>query len=280
MIRYMPASIAPWASGALLILVSALLGLALDFFLKELVLWVLPLLVASYTAYFYSPRYKLLAGLSYMILSPLILVVTERLHEVRTVIMSDGWINGVESIIQFFCAYWVIGCIPVFIGSLLGLGLSMVRVRLQEMSSTCRMSSQVGYRPPNRINFRVFVSDLLFGYFWVFAITLLSYEAGVFLETSILLDIPLSSLIRSAGVDLTHLEILSGVMLILIFMLPFIVVLVSLFPASYAAADHSWERRPLVWLRYMVIFLIPAVLMSTAAYIFLRLCYAAIVFWS
>ena len=243
MIRYMPASIVPWVSGTLLILVSALPGLALDFSMKELVLWMLPLLAASCIASCYSPRHKLLAGLSYMILFPLILVVTECLHEIRTVIISDGWINGVESIIRFFCAYWAICCIPVLIGSLLGLGLSKFKVG-------------------------AFGNPYLFGYFLVVSTTLITYQVGI------LFDIPLSLLITSAEIDLTH-----GMSFIFAFVLPvFIVVLASLFAVSYAASYHPWKRRPLAWLCYMVVFPVPAVLMSAAAYIFLSLCYAAVVY--
>lgn len=248
MIQYMPASIIPWASGALLILVSALLGLALDFFMKELALWVLPLLASSCIASCYSTRHKLLAGLSYMILFPLILVVIECMHEIRIAIISDGWIDGVESIIRFFCAYWAIGCIPVFVGSMLGLGLSKFKVG-------------------------AFGNPYMFGYFLVSSTVLITYQVGI------LFDIPLSSIIRSAEIDLT----LSYEMgFIFSFILPIIIgVLASLFAASYAALYHPWKRRPLAWVWYMVLFPIPAVLMSAGAYVSLHasLLFAASLFF-
>ena len=248
MIRYMLASIVPWVSGALLILVSALLELAMDFPLKELVLWVLPLLAASCIASCYSPRHKLLAGLSYMILFPLILVVTECLHEIRTIIISDGWINGIGSIIHFFCAYWAIGCIPVFAGSLLGLGLSKFKVG-------------------------AFGNPYIFGHGLVCSTMLITYQVGI------LFDIPLSLLIRSAGIDLTPM-----IGWVFVFLPVFIVVMASLFAASYATFYHPWKRsRPLLaWLYHMVVFPIPAVFMSAAVYtflwLFLSMCYAAVAY--
>ena len=227
-------SIMPWVSGAVLILISTLLSLRWNHY-KELVficLWTLPLLVASYCASCYSSRHKLLAGLSYLIFFPLLLTVVGCLNGAEAGIISLGWIDGFKEIIRFFCIYLVIGCIPVFTGTMLGLGVSRLAVG-------------------------AFGDPHTFGLFLVTATLLVVHKVGI------LFDIKIAYLLRSVGMedDFT----ISTAMTLVFFILPF--ALASLFAASYIASCYSRVYGLLAWLWYVAFFPFMAILISYAIFI-------------
>lgn len=123
----------PWSLGVLLILAYAVLGeliVLLDDYVFHrvgvnrnallMVLWILPIL-ASYVASRYSERHKLLMGLSYVILSPLIGSVV---HYISGELGETVDFVGIPGAMVVFKVYLVIDSILVILGTALGLVLS------------------------------------------------------------------------------------------------------------------------------------------------------------
>lgn len=123
----------PWSLGVLLILAFAVLGeliVLLDDYVFHrvginrnallLVLWILPIL-ASYVASRYSEKRKLLMGLSYLILFPLIGAVV---HYISGELGGTVDFVGLPGAMATFKLYLRVGSILVILGTALGLVLS------------------------------------------------------------------------------------------------------------------------------------------------------------
>lgn len=123
----------PWSLGVLLILAFAVLGelivLLDDYVLHRvginrnvllLILWILPIL-ASYVASRYSERHKLLMGLSYVILFPLIGALV---HYISGELGGTVDFVGLTGAIAIFKLYLGVGSILVILGAALGMVLS------------------------------------------------------------------------------------------------------------------------------------------------------------
>ena len=123
----------PWSLGVLFILAYAVLGelivlldgyvfyrVGLNRIALLMVLWILPIL-ASYVASRYSERHKLLMGLSYVILSPLIGAVV---HYISGELGGTVDFVGSHGAKVVFKVYLVIDSILVILGTALGLVLS------------------------------------------------------------------------------------------------------------------------------------------------------------
>lgn len=120
----------PWSLGVLLILAFAVLGeliVLLDDYVFHrvgisrntllLVLWILPIL-ASYVASLYSERHKLLMGLSYVVLFPLIGAVV---HYISGELGGAVDFVGLPGAMTTFKLYLGFGSILVILGTALGL---------------------------------------------------------------------------------------------------------------------------------------------------------------
>ena len=126
----------PWALGVLLILAFAVLGELLVIFNDYvfhrlginrnallLALWALPIL-ASYIASYYSEKHKLLMGLSYLILFPLIGAAA---HYINGELGGTVDFVGLYGSAATFKLYFGVGSILVILGTSLGLLLSKRR---------------------------------------------------------------------------------------------------------------------------------------------------------
>ena len=124
----------PWSLGFLLILTHSVLGVLIGgiddyvFFRiginKDallLTLWILPVL-ASYVASRYSKKYKLLMGLSYIILFPLIGAIVTYVNGELGVVRTE--FVGVPGAMVMFKLYLAVGSILVILGTALGLVFS------------------------------------------------------------------------------------------------------------------------------------------------------------
>lgn len=123
----------PWNLGILLILAFAILGelivLLDDYTFYRvgvsrnallLFLWILPIF-ASYVASRYSEKYKLLMGLSYVLLFPLIGAVV---HYISGELGGTVDFVGLPGAMAIFKLYLGVGSILVILGTALGLVLS------------------------------------------------------------------------------------------------------------------------------------------------------------
>ena len=122
-----------WALGAVLILAFAIVGellvafddyvfhrLGVDRNLTLSILWVLPL-AAAYVAARYSPQYKLLAGLSYLLIFPL---VGAAAHLVSGVLGATVDFKGLSGAWLVFGVDLAIGSLLIVAGTFLGVLLS------------------------------------------------------------------------------------------------------------------------------------------------------------
>jgi hypothetical protein len=126
----------PWTLGVLLILLGAVAGELLVVFHDYvfyrlginrnailLALWALPVL-SSYIASYYSKKHKLLMGLSYVVLFPLIGTAAHYINGELGGAVDFAGLSGAAAI---FKLYFGIGSILVILGTLLGLVLSKIR---------------------------------------------------------------------------------------------------------------------------------------------------------
>lgn len=97
------------------------LGINRDVFM--LVLWALPF-IASFVATYYASSLKLVYGLSYLLLFPLIGALG---HYINTKLGGTVDFTGIAGAVEIFKIYLSIGGILILIGSFLGLVLSKVR---------------------------------------------------------------------------------------------------------------------------------------------------------
>jgi hypothetical protein len=124
----------PWSLGFLLILTHFVLGVLIggidDYVFSRiginrdallLTLWILPIL-ASYVASRYSKKYKLLMGLSYIILFPLIGAIVTYVNGELGVVRTE--FVGVPGAMVMFKLYLAVGSILVILGTALGLVFS------------------------------------------------------------------------------------------------------------------------------------------------------------
>jgi len=126
----------PWAIGILLILVYAVVGELLvafhDYVFYRIginrnailiALWALPVL-SSYIASYYSKKHKILMGLSYLVLFP---VIGAAAHYINGTLGGKVDLAGLSGAVITFKINFVIGSILVILGTLLGLMLSKNR---------------------------------------------------------------------------------------------------------------------------------------------------------
>ena len=127
----------PWTLGMLLILAFALFGELLvvfdDYIFHRvginrdallLTLWTLPIL-ASYIASYFSKKHKLLTGLSYMILFPLVGTMA---HHINGKLGGTVDFVGLPADIATFKLYFGFGSILVILGTALGVIFSKRRL--------------------------------------------------------------------------------------------------------------------------------------------------------
>ncbi|MCU7850531.1 MAG: hypothetical protein KZQ89_21675 [Candidatus Thiodiazotropha sp. (ex Lucinoma kastoroae)] len=123
----------PWMLGLLILLMFVVLGelsvvfgdyvfhrLSIDRSTLLWILWLMPL-VAAYVAARYSMTHKLLAGLSYLILLPLIGAVA---HYINGEFGGTVDFTGLQGAVTTFKIYLGVGSIVVLVGTFLGIALS------------------------------------------------------------------------------------------------------------------------------------------------------------
>lgn len=126
-----------WAFGVLIILLFVVIGELLivfnDYFFYRLginrdllftILWVLPF-IASFVAAYYSEKYKLIAGLSYLVLFPLIGAIA---HYINGELGGTVDFVGIRGALTVFKIYLMIGSILIIFGTGLGLALSKRKI--------------------------------------------------------------------------------------------------------------------------------------------------------
>lgn len=123
-------NITPWVIGALLLLAPIVQSYKLEVHRMEAPLalwtWVLPMILASCIASCYSAKHKLLAGLSYMILSALIFAIIHYINVAPGGVTHGNWSDPAKlsAAVTVFHSYLLTGSMPAIIGTALGFWFS------------------------------------------------------------------------------------------------------------------------------------------------------------